>query len=178
MSIQTLTRRQHGRRSHLYGTFRAKPRGHRPTPRLPTTRLRNSISSSTIQRAPIIAEAAAAKVKRAIDRVATVTATSTRAGASRIRRVLWVSRAPDEWLVQTWSVYGLQAPRNCIWHCLIPFSATLTCCKPWLGVPSFSPPIHLLETASSAYPTWRAGVVFFFFFLHHETWVALDKLAF
>ena len=109
MSIQTLTRRQHGRRSHLYGMFRGWLRGHRPTHRLPTTRLRNSILSSTIQRAHITAEAAAVKVKRAIDRVVTLTATSTQAGASKARRDLWVSQAPDERLVQTRSVYGLQS---------------------------------------------------------------------
>ena len=160
MSIQTLTKRQHGRRSHLYGTFRGKLRAHRPIPRLPTTRLRNSISSSTIQRAHITAEAAAVKVKRAIDRVVTVTVTSTQAGASKVRLELWVSQVPDEWQVHTRSVYGLLF-REAVYGNVDPFCATLTCCNlGWVSIFSHPSP----STASSAYPTWRAGVVFFIFF--------------
>ena len=72
--------------------FRVKLRGHLPILRLRMTRRHNNNLSSTIQRAPITTEPVAVKVKRATDRVVTVTITSTQAGASKVRLDLWVSQ--------------------------------------------------------------------------------------
>lgn len=84
--------------------FRVKLRAYPPTHRLRTTRRHSSNSISIIQQARITAEAAAVKVKRAIDPAVTLTATSTQAGASKVPQDLWASR--------------VQAKSVCLFVCL------------------------------------------------------------
>ena len=75
---------------------RAKRRGRQPIRPRPTTRRHNSCLSSITHQAPITAGAVPARVKRATDRMVTLTITSTPAGASKARPGLWVSQVQAE----------------------------------------------------------------------------------
>lgn len=158
MSTQTLTKLQHGQKSHRYGMFRVKLKGHQRIHLLRITRRRNSSLNLIIHRARTIAEAVAAKVKRATDRVATATITSTPAGASKVRLDLWVSRVQAKRRLQTRSVflalplrvatYGIGNSFGPAWHI-----------APWRG--SFLPS-YLLSSDREYGITHMAGGRFLF----------------
>ena len=75
--------------------FKVKLKGRQPIHPLQTIR-RSTNSSSIIHQAPITAEAAPVRAKRATDRMATLTITSTQAGASKVRPGPWASRVQAE----------------------------------------------------------------------------------
>lgn len=169
MSTQTLTKRQHGRRSHRYGMFRVKLRGHQPIHPLRTTRRRNPSLSSTIQQARIIAEAVAVKAKRATDQVVTVTITSTQAGASKVRLDLWVSRVQAERRVQTRSALLAAFSSGYLIYGIGDGVAQLGILHLDDFPPSFLLTYFLPSTASFGIPHTAGGRSFFL-----QSWVALD----
>lgn len=93
--------------------FRVKPRAYPPTHQRRTTRRHNSNSSSTTQQARTTAEAVAAKAKRVIDQVATLTVTSTQAGASMVPRDPWESQVPAKSVCLVWPSKFFSTKRLC-----------------------------------------------------------------
>ena len=151
--------------------FRVKLRGRQPIRPLQTIRRRNNRSISITHQALITAEAVPAKVKRATDPEVTATATSTRAGASKVRPGPWVSQVQvdaatadyicfselpfREGYLRTAFVEIVLGPR----HLLTPdgFPPSFPSYSPFLR-PQVRIPSH----------SWRAGVSFFLLlFFHH-----------